>query len=307
MAYTEPAAFLRDLEKHLSERFGDDRTALINAQREIALDRLLARMVDAVAGPWLLGGDFAMALRFPERPRAPWELNIEWPTDRVSKAREVAAQIAEHRAEDPFRIEVQRSGQGLVGGTGWENFTVEAWLGEHHFSTASLSLDFNYGALPGETLVTENPLAFAGIEPVEVKVMPLAIQAAKLLQDHVSSCARGFDPSRLDKLRDLCLIAACSGLDARTLSKAVLAMYSREESTPPERMPDLFEEWAEPMREMAAAAGTVSDFVPGYDGVVALFDPILSGEVETGYWDATSQTWRNPFDDEDEDEHLHVD
>lgn len=131
--------------------------------------------------------------------------------------------------------------------------------------------------------------------------MPMAIQVAKLLRDHVSSCRRGFDPSSLDNLRDLCLIAACTGLDARSLSRAIEAMFGRGDSSPPERMPDLFEGWAEPMREMAAAAGTVSDFIPGYDGVVALFDPILSGDFESSYWDATSQTWRNPFDDEDED------
>ena len=304
MNHDEPSAFQRNLERHLSERFGDDQMQMMHAQRHIVLDRLLARMVAAVPGPWVLGGDFALALRFPERPRTPWVLDVEWPTNRVAVAGEAVAQIMEHRAEDHFQFQIDQSGQGVVGRRAWENFNVEAWLGQCHFSTASLTLNFNYGTLPSERLLTDNPLSFAGIDPVEVEVMPLEIQAAELLRDHVRACKSGLNPARIDDLHDLCLIAARSGLDATVLHEAVAGIYARNESSPPDGVPDLFEGWAEPMRKMAATAGSPDDFIPGYDGIAALFDPILAGVVEEGAWDATSRTWRDPGSDEDEDWHL---
>jgi hypothetical protein len=111
---------------------------------------------------------------------------------------------------------------------------------------------------------------------------------------HVGECENGFGPAKLDDVRDLGLIAARSGLDAAVLREMIGQIFARHEAEPPETLPHPFEGWAEPLRRMAETAGSPGDFLPGYDGVVALFAPVLSGEVTEGTWDATGQCWNNP-------------
>ncbi len=297
MEYDDPVAFRHELYRRLGERFGVDRMQLVDVQREVLFDRLLARMVATLPKQWVLSGDFAMALRFPERPRKSWAIDIEWPGFDYLGAQEIPDLIEEHEHGDLFRLEIARDAGRIFGSKIRERRDVDAWLGEDHFATASLNVKFDYAALPSDRIHTADLLSFAGIDPVEVRVVPLALQAAELFRDHVRDCEKGLDPTRVDRLRDLCLIAARSGLDAGALRQTVFALCEDRDRDLPDRMPDPFGGWAAPMRKMAAMAGRPDDFIPGYDGVVALFDPILRGEVERGVWDATSRTWWDPFDD----------
>jgi hypothetical protein len=163
--YDDAAAFRQDLEQRLEERCGDDGLGLAHARREIVFDRLLARVAAAVPTGWSLSGDFALGLRFPERPRNWWNLDIEWPVGRYGASGEVPALIAQHVAGDFFEIELERSGMGIIGGQAWTHLSAHVSLAQRHFETASVTLGLKYGALPTERLRTEEVLGFAGIPP----------------------------------------------------------------------------------------------------------------------------------------------
>jgi hypothetical protein len=93
--------------------------------------------------------------------------------------------------------------------------------------------------------------------------------------------------------RTTVMIAARSGLDAAMLGEIISQIFKRHDMEPPMGLPHPFDGWAEPMRQMAETAGQPGDFLAGYDGVVALFDPVLSGEVVSGTWDATHRHWQD--------------
>lgn len=271
-----------------------DNWRLVVAQRDVAFDRLLARIVATVPGRWSLSGNRALALRFPERPRTDWNLDIEWPHDRHEALRDVPSQIMGYEAGDFFEVRVEKRGGGSIGAKAWRRFDVEVSLGGQHFSTVSLTLRLYHAPLPTEFLLGENTLGFAGVSCVTVATVLLEIQAAEMLLSHVSECASGLNPANLDGVRDLALIGARSGLDADTLAAVLRLVFARGGSELPQRMPDPFEGWSESMRQMAKRAGRPGDFLPGYDGVVALFNPLLNGEVEVGTWDAARRSWQVP-------------
>lgn len=288
-----------DLEQRLEDRAEGDDWRLSMAHRDVAFDRLLARIVAAVPGGWSLSGDRALTLRFPERPRKGWDLDIEWPHDRYEALEDVPSLVMDHEAGDFFEVDVEMRGGGSIGRRVWRRFDVQVSLAGQPFSTVSLTLRLDHTPLPTEPLLCEDTLGFAGIPCVTVATVLLEIQAAEMLLSHISECARSLDPRNLDGIRDLALVAAQSGLDADTLKAVLLIVFASEGSELPERMPDLFEGWAEPMRQMAAKAGSPADFLPGYDGVVALFNPLLSGEVTEGTWDAARRSWQAPGPDDE--------
>jgi hypothetical protein len=224
-------------------------------------------------------------------------MDIEWPGDRYGALDDVASLVMAHEAGDFFEVGVEKRG-GYAGRNVWRRFDVEVWLAGQHFSTISLTFDFRYASLPTEFLLGENTLGFADVPCVTVSTVRLEIQAAEMLLSHVSECARGFNPTNIERIRDLALIAAQSGLDADTLGTVLRVISAREDSVLPQRMPDPFEGWDELMQRMAASAGSPADFLPGYDGVAALFDPLLSGEVTEGTWDAARQSWQAPGSDD---------
>jgi hypothetical protein len=217
MDYESAAAFREDLEQRLEERYGDDRLRLAHARRDIASQRFLARFVAAVPERWALSGELALSLRFPERPRDGWTVQIEWPVGRSGALQEAPSHALAHDAEDHFELQMSRSGMGLTGRQAWQKFDVEVSLAGHSFSTIWLELGLKYGPLPTERLLTGGMLEFAGIGPVEVETVLLEIQAAEVLYSHVRNCEVGLNPAKLDDVRDLALIAARSGLDATVL------------------------------------------------------------------------------------------
>jgi hypothetical protein len=259
------------------------------------MDRLLAQLADVEAGRWVLSGDQALALRFPSRPQKCWNIDIEWLAWDVDAAEKLLIPIVEHDAGDFFEFDVTKTGSGASGRRGgWNRYRISVGLGEEEFSSLSLTLHSRYSALAAERVLTMGLLEFAGISPVAVNVVILEIQAAELLCRHVQQCERGLDASDLGHLRDLGLIAARSGLDAATLQIAIDQVFALCQREIPSAMPYPFEGWVEWMREMAETAGPPEDFLPGYEGVVSLFGPVLSGEVEEGIWDAAAGAWQEP-------------
>jgi hypothetical protein len=299
MRYDNAEAFRGDLERRLENRAEGDKWRLVVAQRDVAFDRLLARMVAVVPGQWSLAGERALVMRFPERPRNSWNLDIEWPNETYGALDDVPSLVMAHDAGDFFEVGMRQAGGGVTGRESWQRFDVEVSLAGRPFSTISLTLRLYYAPLPTELLLGEDTLGFADVPCVTVATMLLEIQAAEMLRSYISECASGFNPADLDGIRDLALVAAQSGLDADILGAVLRVVFARAGSELPQRMPDPFEGWSEPMRQMAVKAGQPVDFLPGYDGVVALFDPLLSGEVVEGTWDAARQSWQAPGSDDE--------
>lgn len=294
MDYDDATAFRQDLEQRLEERAGGDKVRFARACADVVFERLLVRFLAVVPGQWSLAGDFALDLRLAGRVRKGRSLNIEWPVGGHSEFREVPFKIARHDPGDLFELELEQSGMGVSGGSAWSHTGVHAFLAGRPFSTVSLEIALRYGQLPTEPVRTDGLLGFAGIEPVEVNAVLLEMQAAEMFYEYCRECETGLNPTRADGLLDIGLIAGRDGLDAANLRGAIDGIFAHKEVEPPTSLPNPFEGWAEPLRQMAQSAGPPAAYLAGYDSATALFDPVLSGEVVEGAWDAGRQRWGDP-------------
>ncbi len=64
--YATPAAFRQALERRLRRQAEEEGVDLMRFKRQVAFDRLLARIFAEEGGPWALKGGYALELRFAE-------------------------------------------------------------------------------------------------------------------------------------------------------------------------------------------------------------------------------------------------
>lgn len=64
--YATPAAFRQALGIRLRRQAEDEGVDLMRFRRQVAFDRLLARIFAVEGGPWALKGGYALELRFAE-------------------------------------------------------------------------------------------------------------------------------------------------------------------------------------------------------------------------------------------------
>ena len=133
---------------------------------------------------------------------------------------------------------------------------------------------------------------FAEIEPVEVQAVPLELQVAEKLHAYTRVYEGGGTSTRTKDLIDLVLIAELSQLDAAGLRREIDTIFELRGTHPtPASLPPPPAEWAVPFRQLAEEVEVPADFDAGHRDAAALVDPILSGEVPSGTWDATQRRW----------------
>ena len=82
-SYATPAAFRQALENRLRRQAEEEGVDLMRFRRQVAFDRLLARIFAGKHGPWALKGGYALELRFAEaRTTRDIDLTLRTPSGR---------------------------------------------------------------------------------------------------------------------------------------------------------------------------------------------------------------------------------
>jgi hypothetical protein len=285
-------AFREDLQQRLGERArGNDRALALERER-VAVDRLLARLVATAPGQWSVTGPFALDIKFIHCVRIIPKLEIEWRADRPSGFNQASQEMAGYDAGDPFEFRLEQSGMGVIGGKIFNSFDAHALLAGELFETVRIAFHLRYGRISTETLQTYDLLEFAGIEPVEVTAILLEIRVAEMLYDYIERGDGEFSIFHAEDLVDLGEIASRTHFHAFTLAEAVRMTFERHERpSVPRSLPRPSEDGAEIFRDVAEKGAAPTSLDDTYEAVAALFDPILSGEVKAGVWDAYRQCW----------------
>jgi hypothetical protein len=179
--YRDASAFRQALEQRLKTRAAGDGARLARDRKRVVFDRLLARLVATAPGDWLLKGGVALDLRLAERARTTKDIDIDWRAGEEELTEKLIA-AADHDAGDFFVFAIERSGvpEDRLGGS--HRFRVSASLAGRPFDSFLLDVGFRRDhTIVTETLRTEDLLAFADIEPVEVELVPLSFQVAEKL------------------------------------------------------------------------------------------------------------------------------
>ncbi|PIP83199.1 MAG: nucleotidyl transferase AbiEii/AbiGii toxin family protein [Elusimicrobia bacterium CG_4_9_14_3_um_filter_62_55] len=278
--YATPTAFRRALEdrlKLLAKAEGLDIQRLL---REVAFDRLLARLFSGVKAPWVLKGGYALELRIKEA-RVTRDIDLVL-RESLGKERgepineaifEVLRSAAQQDMEDFFSFVIGGVMQDLDAAPyGGARFPVEARMDGRSF--VKFHIDIAAGDVvmtPLDTIEGRDWLKFAGIPAAKFPTISREQHFAEKV--HAYTVPRPSVNSRVRDMVDmLLLIRSSPKLDLPLVKKAIDATFKRRKT---HAMPDILNpppaDWKQRYTELALQCDLSEDL----DGAFRLLDAYL--------------------------------
>lgn len=276
--YASVEAFRRALEVRLNTAAETDLIQINRLRRQVAFDRLLARLFRTDPAPWVLKGGYALELRF-RTARA--TVDIDLTVQRVAAATEADAnQIVRDMLQDAARLSLGDWFEYTIGPSmldldaapyGGGRFPVETRMDGRIFARFHLDAGIGDAILqPVETIDCRDWLSFAGIAAPQVQTISREQQIAEKL--HAYTLPRSSTNSRVKDLVDLALLIGSGGLNQRQVADAVRITFERRRThelplalvEPPRDWERRFLRLAEECQlkgDMDAVFGVLEDFV----------------------------------------------
>jgi predicted nucleotidyltransferase component of viral defense system len=277
MKYESAARFRQALEERLGNRSRATGASLVRLRKTIVFERLLARLTVAARGRWVLKGGLALDFRLKERSRNTKDMDLVRRDDEEAAVADMVEAVAVDLGDFfVFSLEGRirlREEQG-----GGVRCRVRAELASRLFENVVVDVGFA-DPLGWDPDLIRGPdlLAFAGIEPVEVPVVPLEQQVAEKVHAYTRSY-RGQPSSRVRDLVDLILIKRFASLDASRLRAALRGTFEgRHQQDLPSRLPPPPADWSVPYRRLANEVGLDGDLVTAHLEAANWLDPVLRG------------------------------
>lgn len=229
MRYASAAAFRRALEDRLLAQSRQNGLSLARLRKEVAFDRLLARLLTVAPGRWVLKGGLALDYRFGDRARTTRDIDL------AMAGGEEAATSALLDAQatdlgDFFVLSIERTAKldELQEGAA-VRYRVRAELGGRLFEEFVVDVGFDVPPEAGiEMLSGPDHLRFAEIAPVEAPALILEIQIAEKLHAYTRGYGQaGVQSTRVKDLVDLVLIATSRSVDAGSLRSAIDRTFAK--------------------------------------------------------------------------------
>jgi hypothetical protein len=296
MKYKSAPAFRQALERRLPALSHETGRSPVRLRKEVAFDRLLARLVATAPDRWLLKGALALDYRFGSHARTTRDIDLATAGDAASATTGLlAAQAVDLGDFFAFAIERTSALDRIPDGAA-VRYHVIAELAGRTFDEFVLDVGFDppvdveLARLHGPDL-----LAFADLAPVEIAALPLEFQIA----EKVHAYTRGYGDrthasTRVKDLVDLVLIATEGAPDAALLRAAMNRTFARRASHPlPVVLPDPPPDWRVPYARMARDIGLDADLGAGHAVAARMLDPVLSGEVVSAIWRHGDGGWRS--------------
>jgi hypothetical protein len=278
MRYESAAGFRQALEERLGTRARASSASLVRLRKTVVFERLLARLAVAAPGRWVLKGGLALDFRLRDRSRTTKDMDMVRHDDEDAAVADLIEATATDLG-DFFAFSVE--GRTLIreDDGGGVRCRVRVELASRLFENVVVDTGFTDPLGWDPDLVRGSDLlAFAGIAPVEVPVIPLEQQVAEKV--HAYTRSYGSQPSsRVRDLVDLVLIGRSVTLDGTRLRAALRGTFEGRRQHPvPGSLPRPPASWAVAYRKLATEVGLAPDLADGHRAAAALLDPILGGE-----------------------------
>jgi Nucleotidyl transferase AbiEii toxin, Type IV TA system len=282
--YATAGAFRAALEARLNERARREGVDLGRLRRQVAFDRLLARMFDPsqpVRDGWVLKGGYALEMRFL-RARSTKDLDLtvrrrEGSTESAASLRERLLVAASVELPDFFTFEIGEAmaelNQAPEGGA---RFPVDARLDGRTFVKFHVDLGVGDEVLePIDTLSGQDWLGFVGIAAVVVPALSAEQHWAEKF--HAYTRLRERLNSRVRDLIDLVLIMSHHDLSQGRLGRALRATFERRRTHPiPVDVPVPPVEWLIPFVALAEECGIESSLNAAHSRVTLFWRQLQS-------------------------------
>jgi hypothetical protein len=284
MKYATDHAFRTALEARIKQ--GQTGSAGVTRLRKrIVLERLLARLVVAAPGDWVLKGGFALELRLGDVARSTKDADFDWRLVEQDTV-EMLLDAAARDLGDRFALALERADEETDLPGGGQRWRVAATLAGRIFERAVIDLAFDVAPVHApDEVATSNLLEFAGIGGFEVPTLGIEQHLAEKLHAYTREYAGGRRSTRVKDLVDVVVIANTSAIDAAKITEAITVIFDRRaEHIVPGALPEPPVEWTAPWRRLARDLPATDDVTEGYRVAGALFDPILARTLATGTW-----------------------
>lgn len=249
MRYETAAAFRQAIEDRLRLRAQGIGQSLDRLRRRVVFERILARLLGAQPGRWVLKGGMALEFRMGDRARATKDLDlvvrdIEPQMDAVVTALSTA--LAEDAHADHFRFtiaKVRELAEDEAGRPGWRT-SIDAALAGRNFATVRIDIVARAEEITGtETITPPALLDFAGLPAPPIEV----VDAKQHFAEKIHALTRDYDGQLSSRSRDLAdlMILLDNGLPSDdALASVLLHVFSeRRTHNLPENLPDPPASW----------------------------------------------------------------
>ena len=267
--YATAAAFRRALEDRLQDIAGKESVDLQRLRRQVAFDRLLARLFQAAqprALPWVLKGGYAMELRI-KAARTTKDIDLtmrsvfssgEKKDDKKNLAvLEKLQEAAAFSSDDFFVYTIGEPISDLDAAPyGGARFPVEARLDGRVFVGFHLDVGIGDAVMePLEVIEGRDWLGFAGIASPSLYMIPREQQFAEKL--HAYTLPRqGAANTRVRDLVDMVLLIQSATLDRNKVTEAIRVTFERRKTHAlPNALPVPPAEWQKPYEALARECG----------------------------------------------------
>ena len=262
-AYATASALRTALGERISQAAKKTNVEAQKLSRQVAFDRLLARIFSEHEPPFVLKGGYAIEVRLDSVARATKDIDLTIysagkempdPINRPEGIREWLQEKLEKDLNDwfAFRLGVQTDDLRAAP-LGGARFHVEARLDNRTF--AEFNLDVGLGdavVREPEWMTGHELLSFAGIPPARIALLPLDQQFAEKI--HAYTVPRGpRGNSRVRDLVDLVLLIEYGLPPMEQVVRALHATFNKRETHPlPGKLAPPPEGWREPYAALAA-------------------------------------------------------
>ena len=288
-SYSTAEAFRRALEARLKRASLTDQIDVNDLRRQVAFDRLLARLFRDAPVPWALKGGYAMELRLQvSRSTMDIDLTLQrvpagavGSSDTNRLVREMLQSAAGNPLGDWFEYMIGPPVMDLTAAPyGGARYPVEARMDARIF--ARFHLDVGIGDVvmqPLETVACQDWLGFAGIQRPQVQMIPREQQFAEKI--HAYTLPRNTANSRVKDLVDLALLIGSGGLDKQRILDALGLTFERRgtHDLPADLLPPPAD-WKTPFQALAEECGLSTDVAAVFAGVQEFLEEVLGRRPE---------------------------
>jgi Nucleotidyl transferase AbiEii toxin, Type IV TA system len=263
--YATAAAFRRALEDRLQDIAGKESVDLQRLRRQVAFDRLLARLFQAAqpgALPWVLKGGYAMELRI-KAARTTKDIDLTMrsvfsPGEKKDYKRnlDVLEKLQEAVAVSSDDFFVYTIGEPIAdldaAPSGGARFPVESRLDGRVFVGFHLDIGIGDAVMePLEVIEGRDWLRFGGIASPSLYMIPREQQFAEKL--HAYTLPRqGAANTRVRDLVDMVLLIQSATLAHNKVTEAIRVTFDRRKThSLPDTLPVPPAEWQNPYRALA--------------------------------------------------------
>lgn len=288
--YSSPAAFRAAVDARLRNRARQLGVAAFIVRRQVALERLVARLMKSAPGRWALKGGLGLETRLGEYARPSVDLDADHARGAAAAREDLQRAVAEDLG-DNFAFAIAGSEELKAGDVSLAvRYRIECSVGGTPFEP--LQVDVSVAPPePWDAEPARRPglLADLGLGPVDVLVVPLERQIA----EKIHAYTRQYDGSttRAKDLVDFVIIRQHARVDAQRLKDAIQRTFSRRGThSTPESVPPPSPELAVAYRREATAVKVTTSLKEAHGLTAEWLDPVLAC-TGRGSWDPGKAQW----------------